>query len=564
MNTFARAFTVRSVVAWPTIAVAVVWAIVANLGDSAYNGMSFPLQRALVVSGLVLLQFGLTWLIDRTLLRRLSSRPRAIALLTTFVLTGWIRGTGIAVLMFAIGASPDLMVAGRIIAATIQTLEISLLALAYGALMLNARQLRELAATSAQLAALAEQADAVREADDSALIERVRNQLKASLRWASDATPDEVLSTLNRSIEELVRPLSRALTEDVSVSEAPSPSRVRVDWRSIWRSTLDSDQLRLGWAVAVLLFVLTVPNVSVFGAWGFAIAVGMSAALWLVMAATRWVVRFAPTLRLLASPIVLLTGSLTVMSMFWLVFPAQFRLTYVIITPFTLSLATLVPTLMSISLAQSAELADRVSHENERLRWSIARTNEITRQRRAAVASALHGSVQAALASAHLRLQIALRDGVDASDALAQARADAERAVTLAVDLKNSVQPTYATLRELTSGWAGVTELRFDVATDAIDADPVAARLVADVFSESVLNAVKHASAAWVELSATVGEPSIELIVRNPSSQVAAAGQPGGGTLLLERSTIVWSRTSDDGVTTLLASIPYDPAEGKP
>lgn len=564
MNTFARAFTVRSVVAWPTILVAVIWSIVANLGDSSYNGTQFPLQRGLIVALFVLSQFGLTWLADFVLLRHFGTRTRALGLFVTFIAAGWLRGVGIALAMFAIGASPEVMLAGRIIAASIQTFEISLLALAYGVLIFNARQLRELSTASAQLTLLAEQAAAVREADDVALIEQVRAQLRKSLNWADDATPDDVLATLHRSIDELVRPLSRALTKDAHHVEPMPAQELRVDWRTVWRNALDSDQLRLGWAIGVLVFILAVPSASVFGAWGIALAVAMAVVLWATMSVTRWAVRFAPMLRRKASPIVLITGSLAVMSMFWMIYPSQLRLTYVIITPFTLSLATLVPTLMTLALAQATEIASRLENENQRLRWSIARTNEITRQRRATVSSALHGSVQAALASTYLRLQIALRDGADPSVALASARADSERAVTLAVEIGQGVPSTDETLNEIALGWAGVTELRTDVTSATIDADPIAAQLLADLVTESVLNAVKHAGAAWVEISAKVNADQLELLVRNPAIQPLIPGEPGGGTRLLERSTIAWSRHNGEGITSLTASIPYEPSEGKP
>lgn len=564
MNLFARAFTVRSVVAWPTMLVAVVWAVVANLGDSAYNGMQFPLQRAVLVSALVGLQFGLTWLIDRTVLRRLKQQARAIGLLITFGVAGWIRGAGVAVMMLTIGAAPGLMLSGRIIAATIQTFEISLLAFAYGALMLNAWQLRELRSSSERLEQLAEQASAVRAADDVALISEVRDKLRGSLNWADDASPREVLGTLNRAIDELVRPLSHALSEPVTEMELPRPKRVRVDWRSMWRDALDSDQLRLGWAVAVLLLVIAVPTVGVFGAWGFMLAGGMVGTMWIVMAATRWAARLSPAIRRVASPLVLMLGSIAVMAMFWLVFPSQIRASYVIITPFTIALATLVPTIMALALTQSAQLTDQLEHENERLRWSIARTNELTRQRREAVSTALHGSVQAALASAHLRLQLALRDGVNPADALAAARADAERAVTLAVDVGRPAVGVQERFTELEAGWAGVTELRIGVVTKALDADPIAARLVADLVTEAVLNAVKHAGAEWVEASGSVEGDTISLSVRNPGAPDAAIGVAGGGTRMLERSTLAWQRTSESGVTTLTARIPFAPTEGKP
>ena len=562
MNLFARAFTVRSVVAWPTLIVAVSWAIVANLGDSAYNGMKFPIQRALLVAGLVCMQFGLTWLIDRMLLLRLNDRARAIGLLAAFCVAGWLRGAGVALMMFVIGATPDLMLSGRMIAATIQTLEIALFAFAYGALLTNARQLRELRGVRERLGQLAEQASAVRAADDVALVSQVRSQLRNRLNWADDATPHDILDTLNRAIDELVRPLSRALSVPVAIPEPPEQGNARVDWRSVWRDACDSDQLRLGWAFAVLLLVIAVPTVSLFGAWGPALALAIVCVMWLAMAATRIAARADPSVRRIASPLVLLVGSLVVMVAFWLVFPHEVRVSYVIITPFTVSLATLVPSIMAIALARSADLTRLLEQENERLRWSIARTNEITRQRRETVATALHGSVQAALAAAHLRLQLALRDGFDSVLALAQARADAERAVILAVDLSQPVTGTVARLAELQSGWAGVTDLSVDVAADVLDADPVAARLVTDLFTEAVLNAVKHAEADWVECSVKGVGDTLTLSVRNPGTGVAVATTPGGGTRLLERSTISWELTHTDGVTTLSARLPFSPAEG--
>lgn len=559
MNSFARGFTIHSVWSWPTITLAVIWAAMLNLGDSAVNGLQSPIIRVVSVATFVLAQFLFTWLVDRLLLRRLRPTMRAAILLVTLLGFGAARGAAVSLMMEVVAGTPSSGTPGRMVAAMIQTSEIALFAFAYGLLLATARQRAELVATRNRLSALAERAKVTQKADDAALIERVRVQLRAGLSWTPESSASDVLRVLNRSIEEIVRPLSHSLRkppEELLADE--HPPRTRVNWASAWRETLRGNQLRLGWTTALLWTMVMFPCIVLFGPLGFLIAGGMAGS---VSAVTVMVRQLARRIRLVESTstlFALVGGALAMAGLFWFLFPANIRISYVVISIPVVTLTVIVPALITVALQQSEEITEQLKLENSRLTWAIARSNELSRQRRAALSAALHGSVQSALAAAHLRLQIAIRDDSDAEAAAVAAKVEAERAVALGVEPLES-RPIADQCMQLTAAWAGAVEVHCEVPNE-IDADQVTAQLIAEIMTEGVLNAVKHANASWVHIRAEINGDFVTLSIENPGD-LARKDEPGGGTRLLETSAISWSLQSMNQTTRLSALLPY---EGKP
>lgn len=562
MKTWERGLSRGSLLAWPAVTFGLSWAILANFGDAAYNGTGYLVVRAVSIIVLVAAQFALTWLVDKWLFKRISPRLHTISLLITFIGFGILRGIGVSAMMFFVGATPEWAVGPRILAAVFQSVVVAMVAASYGTFTSNASELRNLEAVNNHLVQLANHVTHANEKEDKILLEKVRAQLRKEISWSEDALPEQVLSKLGTSIDDVVRPLSKALTQPSEPVLPPPLGIVKVNWKSVWKKTLDSKNLHLGWTSALVFGAFSVPSVWIFGPVGFLLSATTVFLAWFVMWATARAVRTLITLRQRATPIVLATGSLTILVVFWLSYPENLRNSYIAITPLSLVVLGVVPALISISLRESANIADRITHDNQQLAWFIARTNEESRQHRNAVATALHGSVQAALSACAVRLQLSLRGGIPEEEAVSRAKIEAQRAIELTIDFARPAPKLAETLSELRLGWAGVTEIRGSLPTEVLDTDSILARLVADLLVECVLNSVKHAGAQWVEIGVTVGSDRVELVVRNPCRKPVIEGDPGGGTTLLNDSTIEWLREHSNDITTVRAILPFKPTEG--
>lgn len=563
MNTFAIGFTLRSLCSVPVVLIAILWAIVTNFGDAVHNGTQRPLQRLIVVTAAVLIQFGLTWLFAHLIPSRVDARLRAGLILVMFLLASLIRAFLIAFTLALFNEQNSIVLTPRLYGAIAQSLEISAFTVAYGLLLDAATKRQALKATEHRLSSLANETQSASQVESAKLIERVRAQLRRSLTFTESIAPIDLVHMLNQSIEDMVRPLSRALRIDASehtVADTPA-NAARIDWRSSWTNTLAGDSIQIGITWALFTVTVLTPTVTLFGgslglAWSLFISSIMSIGLWLGMRVTQ---RNSPFLRrwrtLFAMAFSSAVGGLTL----WFVFPRELVLSYILITPIAVSISTLVPALTTSALRQSHEISERLETRNTQLAWTIARNTEKTRQRRSIIAAALHGTVQAALAASSLRLQIALRDGTDIESAAAQARDNAQKAIDFNVLDSDTERPLAEKIHELRDSWADLIEVRASIPFSAIDADPICSRLIAELATEGVLNAVKHAQANWVSIECSMPhDRTVTLTISNPIVAESTTGPGGGGTKLLEGAAIRWDRSIDEQLLTLSAALPWE------
>lgn len=560
VNTFATGFTVRSLCSVPVILIAILWAIINNLGDAVHNTTQGPVQRVIVVAAAVLIQFGLTWLLAHLIPKHLDARWRAGLLLTLFLFASLLRGFLVAFTISLLGEQSNIVLAPRLFGAVVQSLEIALFALAYGLLIDIATSRQALTETEHRLTSLANEVEVASQAESVKLIEQVRMQLRRSLNWTESTTPADMVHILDQSIDDMVRPLSQKLRIDAvehKVVKIPAGA-AHIDWRSTWASTFAGDSTQFGITWVLLAITVANPAITLFGtlsglAYSLIISGTMTLGLWCGIRITYLPLRrYRMVFAIVLSSIF---GDLAL----WFTLPRDIVAGYMFITPFAVSLTTLVPAITVNALRQSREILERLETRNAQLAWNIARNSEKTRQRRSTIAAALHGTVQAALAASSLRLQIAIRDGADIELAAAQARDAATKAIAFEVLDQDSRRTLLERIDELRDSWADLIEVRTDIPFLTIDSDPICSRLIAELAAEGVLNAVKHAQASWVRIECS--EPHdriVTLTVSNPVEAESTAGPDGGGTKLLEGAALRWDRTVTDRIVTVTAELPWE------
>jgi signal transduction histidine kinase len=196
-------------------------------------------------------------------------------------------------------------------------------------------------------------------------------------------------------------------------------------------------------------------------------------------------------------------------------------------------------------LAEANQEATRLmSNLNQRI-WIMRKT----------AAQLLHGSVQASLTAANLRL----RQGDISTQTLLKVQEDIFRAIAsisetnqISIDLEDSIE-------ELIDLWEGVCNI--DIAISAqlvssINLDPSATYCVNEFLKECVNNAIKHGQATDIEISITQLKPeAIEIVVVN-NGQSSDPGPTGLGTRILDEITTTWHRSSINAGTQVWAEIP--------
>lgn len=169
-------------------------------------------------------------------------------------------------------------------------------------------------------------------------------------------------------------------------------------------------------------------------------------------------------------------------------------------------------------------------------------------------AQILHGSVQAALTAANMRL----RQGKLNRSELIKVREDINRALdSLSVteinelDLEDSIE-------DLIDLWDGVCLIDVAISPECLDAinrNQVAANCVNEFLKECVNNAIKHGSAKSVEVEISLQEPNRVVVeVRNDGS-AKTENQSGLGTRILSEITLDWQRIVTDEETVVIGVI---------
>jgi|688.fasta_scaffold130288_3 signal transduction histidine kinase len=224
--------------------------------------------------------------------------------------------------------------------------------------------------------------------------------------------------------------------------------------------------------------------------------------------------------------------------------------------------ATLGTMIVGLLLTYSVVVdSKRISYEselrdaNQELNLELNRTSQLIWHVRQRAAQTLHGSVQASLTAANMRILGA--QTVD-EELLEKVRQDLIRATESLTNLDGPTIDLKTSISDLVQLWQGVCEVRVSVEEDlltAISANQVTSHCINEIVKEGVSNAIRHGHAKSVEISILEDSAdSIQIEVSNDGVSDFSDRQ-GVGSQMLDEITMNWSRELTSSGVRLVAKV---------
>jgi signal transduction histidine kinase len=225
--------------------------------------------------------------------------------------------------------------------------------------------------------------------------------------------------------------------------------------------------------------------------------------------------------------------------------------------------------LISMLFSANEQLAiatKNLAKATQELEWNVARIREAQHQNQRNLARALHGSVQAKLASAYLELEKINLGEIDSPEKVGQLLAEIQESIAKI----NTQQPDHEDLPGLITktqeNWdsvAAVTSQILDL--ELIQQDVLCVVALIDVIPELVFNAIKHGKANTIEISIKLKDQRVvELIVQDNGIHELTDLGSGLGTKIMNESAISWKRERVTGYTITSAEFAYSLEESLP
>ena len=179
---------------------------------------------------------------------------------------------------------------------------------------------------------------------------------------------------------------------------------------------------------------------------------------------------------------------------------------------------------------------------NDEATLILANLNQRIWVNRKNAAQLLHGSVQASLTAANVRLH----QGELTAEDLVKVREDISRAINALTDSKASAIDLEEAIEELIDLWDGVCDIDVAISPEVVDrvnGDSIAVHCTNEFLKECINNAIKHGKATQIDIRAKLSDNgAVEVQVQN-NGQANSLNQSGLGTRILDEITVNWART---------------------
>ncbi|MEY3019931.1 MAG: hypothetical protein RLZZ272_915 [Actinomycetota bacterium] len=596
-----------------------------QIGSTAGSGQDRRVTAAVaavcVVVFLVVLVVARWGWLSTALARRRPSLMLGTLLIAVFVAVPVAAGAGPTVAVLLVGAGADGVVPGPVVAVgevagrgVLLVIWTALLLVVLGALNAYRDALASLRAARVTLEATLEASTAELSDERSRLRERVRALVEGELGPRLDWLGDEAGPELRRIAETVVRPLShRVALAAPGFGPVVAPPAVREPWRRALGGLVLEPRvwpLGLGLTLTLLAFARSFggpapgpeasgpdgttssgampappgagPGLRVAVDWG---SLGVSLVLLALTFVTtflasrlihRWLAArsdIAPGRRWAASTVSL--GALgvgvavlaaTVHRGLGLVVADLGRLppidlVVVAANVLPLWLATLVGSLAASAREALARHRSELAEHNTDLGRTVVRTNTLLARERQEFARALHGSVQAAIHAAGIRLDRAAREGLLDAEMRSASIEPIRRALESLDPARERAAPDLALELERTRAtWDGVCDVTVELDPDIrvrLDADVLAASVALDLVREACANAVVHGSASRVSVALLPeGEREVLLRVRDDGTSTHPLRASGLGSRVLDTTCTRWHLARGESGTELEAVLP--------
>jgi signal transduction histidine kinase len=537
------------------------------------NGLSQPGQRAVALVVAHLATFALPAVVFLGLRTRISEHQLTLLLIVAILIAAPLRGFAFFHLLEWINgadtSSVGLRMAGSL---TNVTFAVVLAWFGFSAAEHHNRRKQRLIKDRQQLLLMRNQARSQLASMDRDSAEQIRSTLLDGINMQPTNAADAG-ATLRKLIDDVVRPLSRYFEQqsDRWVPPDPPESLLRIKWRSVLANVLDPRNIQPGLVVALMYWVSMVNTavnrgivIAVVSAVHFAAMLPLFALSKRVAVAMARGRHAASKAALFLAALVIPAQTLGLTSWFYTRFQEP-QFFYATVAPiFVLIGGTLIAFAQSL-LGASAALEDELRSADANLRWSLARAREQHRQQRRSLAHALHGQVQAALASAVLRLEMVHRDGDD-KQAVQRIVADLRASISNVNMLHATSEPVETVIEHIQATWTGVA--RITVALDAglsqrLASDQVCTVALNDVLTELTYNSIKHGGATAIHIDlAPSDDRLLQVVVTDNGRRPSQESRRGMGSELLDDCAVTWQRSRDREGTRTELLLPCQAARG--
>lgn len=536
-----------------------------NYTDSFNNPSGNYLLRLLIVG---LCQFGvwaLLWVTDRTVFARIATAWKPVAFVGLLILAALVRGLTLAATFQALDIAPASVQNRLVSSVSVFLIFGMLMSTVVGATREHNHIGNALTEDRERLQSLRRETSALETEQTESLLEGVREEISKALWPVSMGDSDTTLATLQFAIHEVVRPLSRRLTnEPLPAGNQTRIIRTRIDWRAGAVNALDLTAAR-PLVFGAVLVIGSVPYTAQVLAFGPALLLSFlmgtvpAVVLWLLRSVAGWIPTRIRRYGLIPALVVsTLVGTLLFLPV------AQPGYVNLRVWQFV-SLSTLVGYVIAAALLafdRAEEQRYAAERENADLRWTIGRHRAENYLRRSAVARALHGHVQAALTAAYLRLSLAVKSGQGVEAALAEAQVDAERATSFTMSQFEEALPVETTIETAAQTWAGLAAVHSSLSSEdiaRINRDSVCLGVLTELVPELCFNAIKHSHAQHIAVSANwPDERTLEITVQSDGDEYHPSAQLGGlGSHMLDETAMHWIRVGSEDGTTVTVQLAY-------
>lgn len=410
----------------------------------------------------------------------------------------------------------------------------------------------------------------------SEIVEFVQQQLSRDLNAAIDLGNEQgegrsnLVTELFRISDEVVRPLSHelSLVSAEHVDSAVIGKPARVPFGVMMREASIASPFRPVEAT-ILIFLLTAPLALIYSSWvSVALSLGFLGLQFSVALIGRRYVKphlanwhIVPRILLPAAMF-----SLPVVLYLALVIGPEFSdaNTAPFWFGFGLFLVVLLASLISLSQGlRSARVRslDALRDVESQLRWLVVRAQSQLWLEQKRLALTLHNEVQGTLLAAALKL----RRAIDAGHAqVEQVMPEVQDMIRACIDVQ-LVSTKFETLQhvidQLNDSWSALIVMRVDAQPEplrALERDPLALEIVAELVREFEINSLKHGRATESVIELTTGcENSIRLRLKNNGNAVNETSQIAGlGTQFLQSVSLDFEFTIGESGAQLDVEIP--------
>lgn len=553
-------------------AVSLAWMSVLHLLDYANNSNIAPAwQRVVVLLLMHVIPFACAALVLLLLRARVSAHILMILLIVAVVVGAGLRGYVQFYALDFISARPLDDLTFRITASLTNSSFAILISWAgASAIEAHKRRRQRLIEDRERLLLLRQEARHQLERMDSGAAEDIRRSLLASLDGRDQASSRQLVHAMQELIEQVVRPLSQYFEQQSDSWIPPDPPKrpLGIDWETVLRRAFRVNMIQFTPIAAILIFI-SLPNT--FFNRGPVVALASVIHVLISYPMFALIKRIGARLSEAGSPrrqaiaffVSLYVGGQTLGLTSWVYMRFQEpHFVYAVQAPFFTVFGGVLIAFAVAAISESQSMEAALQRAGDDLRWSLARAREMHRQQRRALAHALHGHVQSAIASAILRLEMSI-DRSDDDPAVAQEVVDSLKMTIANVNLLSASNVSVeVVLDRIRATWAGIATVSASggaAVADRLAKDTVLAIALNDLLTELAYNSIKHGSATVVDIDfAQSDERTLTVTVSDNGANSGPKERSGLGSALLDDCAIFWERTREGGRTRTLVQLPME------